>query len=144
MAGNITKTARQSTEKWQRNMKGAGQTIREGIDRVTEAPGVKAAAAQDKMLSNVTESITSGKWGRRVASVSLSEWKEKAITKGIPRLSAGVDGSVSKVENALGQIIDHADRGLDILDGMPSVTLEDNIQRMTAFIRHMATLEVSR
>lgn len=144
MAGNIKKTGQDAVTKWARNLKGAGETIREGVERVTEAPGLAAAAAQDKMLAGVTAAVNSGKWGRRVAAVPLQEWKEKMIAKGIQRIPAGVDGSMAKAQDAFSQIISHADSVLDVVLPMPSVTLEDNIQRAVRFMRGMAELEVQR
>ncbi len=125
-------------EKQARRLKAALPDMQTGIERVSEAPGKKAAAKQDKMLANLTASINSGKWAKKVSSVSLSDWKNKAIQKGLPRVSAGIDAAAAKVEAFAAKLLPHVDAGVAKVNQMSDVTLEDSIARMTAFTRHMA------
>jgi hypothetical protein len=109
-----------------------------GIDRVTEAPGQRAAAAQDKMLRKVTEAVQSGKWGERVASVGLTEWKNAAKTKGGARYASGVEAGKGKMQAFMTEFIPHLQQLDGILASMPSVTVEDGVNRAAAAIRHNA------
>jgi len=138
------KSSSQVTQKWLRNLSAAGETVREGVDAVEVAPGVLAARQQDAMKTNLLKSIDSGKWARRVAAVSREEWQDKMKSLGIPRMAAGANAAQGKMQHAMDQILPHIQQGVSKLEKMPSVTLEDNIQRMTSFVRHMATLEVER
>lgn len=131
-------------EKWGRNLKRSGDDIRRGVERVSEAPGAKAAAKQDKMLSRLIARVEDGTWAERVSSVSLSEWKDKMINKGISRISAGVDGANGKVVEFHQQLEEHQDRITTELDRMPDVTLEDSIQRMTHQVRRMSEFKFRR
>ena len=144
MPGNIRKTGSDSAEKWRRNISAAGESVRLGVQQVTEAPALAAVRNQDAMRANLIAAIDDGKWARRLAGVSLEEWQRKTIDIGIPRIAAGATAAQPKVEAALNQIIAHADRGIDAIKGMPNVTLEDRINRMVTFVRHMADLEVER
>ena len=54
-------TASEFQEKHARRLKAAVEDVRRGIDRVTENPCEKAAAKQDKMLTNLTAAVSSGK-----------------------------------------------------------------------------------
>lgn len=132
------KTPAEITEKWQRNLKGAVPDIRAGVGRVTEAPGKKAAAAADKMLARLTEKVRDGTWGDRVSSVTLEEWKAQMLNKGIGRISAGVDGAADKVADFHAQLATHQDAIQAKLRGMPSLTLQDSINRMTRWVEEMA------
>jgi len=38
-------------------------------------------------------------------------------------------------------LLPHIDRGKEKIKAMPDVTLDDNINRMTSFIRHMSELK---
>lgn len=134
-------TAAEYQEKHARRLKAALEDMRTGVQRVTEAPGVKAAAAQDKMRANLMSAIDSGKWGRRVASVPLAEWQDKMINKGIPRVSMGIDAAADKVRDFAQQLIDHENNLLTEIDRLPSITLEDSIVRATTWIRRMAEFE---
>lgn len=131
-------TAAQYVEKWGRNLKGAGTDIRAGVERVTVAPGQLAAAQSDKMLAGIQRAIADGVWQRAVASVSLEDWKEKTITKGIGRIAAGVDGAQQKQLAMAERLLAAVDQVKSTIDSMPDATLEDRIQRMVAFSRGMA------
>jgi len=138
------KSASDIAEKWGRNLKRSGDDIRKGVERVTESPGEKAAAKQEKMLSKLTTKVEDGTWAERVASVPLSDWKSKMINKGIPRISAGVDAANGKVVEFHTQLADHQDRITSELDRMPDVSLEDSIAKMTHQVRRMSEFKFRR
>jgi len=137
-------SASEVAEKWSRNTKGATEEMRRGVQRVTEAPGAKAAAKADKMRAGIVESIDSGKWADNVAAVPLSEWKEKMLTKGVGRVSAGVDAANGKVVDFHNQLSDHQDRLSSQIENMPDLTLEDGINRMVAQVRGMSEFSFKR
>jgi len=128
-------------EKHARRLKASVEDVRRGIDRVTENPCEKAAAKQDKMLTNLTAAVSSGKWAAGLKRVSLPEWKSKARDIGVNRIAAGIDGAKTKVVAFAEQLLPHIDRGQEKIKAMPDVTLDDNINRMTSFIRHMSELK---
>jgi hypothetical protein len=108
------------------------------VQKVTTAPGVQAAAQQTKMLNNLQEAVSSGKWARRVASVSLEEWKSKMIDKGSARVAGGIDAAASKVVEFASQFLPFLDGIQSKVKSMPSMTLEDNIARMETQVRETA------
>ena len=131
-------TAVEFQEKHARRLKAAVEDVRKGIDRVTENPAEKAVAKQDKMLTNLTASIQSGKWAAGLKRVTLEEWKRKARDIGVNRIAAGIDGAKDKVIAFAEELLPHIDRQKAKVDAMPDVTLDDNINRMTTFIRGMS------
>jgi len=134
-------TPAQFQEKHARRLKAAVEDVRQGIARVTENPCEKAAAKQDKMLTNLTQAITSGKWANGLKRVSLEDWKRKASEIGVNRIAAGIDGAKAKVVAFAEVLLPHIDNGTAKIKTMPDVTLDDNINRMTTFCRHMAQLK---
>jgi len=136
-------TAAQFQEKHARRLKASVEDVRAGIDRVTESPMDKAIAKKDKMLSNLTAAVQSGKWEKGLKRVSLEDWKRKARDIGVNRIAAGIDGAKDKVIAFAEQLLPHIDRGQDKIKGMPDVTLDDNINRMTTFVRHMSDMKRS-
>lgn len=134
-------TAAQFTEKHARRLKAAVEDVRAGIDRVTENPCEKAAAKQDKMLTNLTAAVSSGKWAAGLKRVTLEDWKKKARDVGVNRIAAGIDAASGKVTAFAEVLLPHIDRGQDKIKAMPDVTLDDNINRMVAFTRHMSTMK---
>jgi hypothetical protein len=76
--------------RWKRNTAGAGQSYKEGVSKVRVAPGELAAAQQDRMLNNLTQAVTSGRWASRTRSVSLQAWQAVTGGKGATNYATGV------------------------------------------------------
>lgn len=134
-------SAAEFQEKHARRLKASTEDMRRGIDRVTESPTDKAASKQDKMLSNLTAAVQSGKWAAGLKRVSLEEWKTKARDVGVNRVAAGIDAAKDKVVAFAEVLLPHIDRGKAKIASMPDLTLDDNINKMTTFIRHMSELK---
>jgi len=137
-------TAEQFVEKHNRRTKAALADMRAGVERVTTAPGVAAAAKADKMRTNLIESLDSGKWQRRVAAVSVEDWKHAMIDKGVNRVAAGVDAAAPKVRQFAEQLLSHQSGLMSTVNAMPDLTLEDSIGRMTTWVRGMSKFEFKR
>jgi hypothetical protein len=60
------------------------------------------------------------------------------IDKGLNRVASGIDGAAAKVTAFAAELLPHIDKQVDAIKKMPDTTLEDNISRMTTFIRGMA------
>ena len=67
--------------------------------------------------------------------------KEKMLNKGLPRIAAGIDGAKQKVIDFASQLLPYIDAQKEKIKSMPSTSLEDNIARMTSFIRGMANFK---
>jgi hypothetical protein len=127
--------------KWSRNLQGSAESIRQGVQAVTEAPSQKAIRQQDVMVQNFTASVASGKWARNLGRVTLPEWQDKIINIGIPRITAGAAAAIPKMEGFLTQFLPYLDQGVNQLKAMPRGGLEQNIQRAVTMIRHNAAFK---
>ena len=125
-------------EKWARRLRGATEDIRRGVEKVSEAPGEKAAQNQEALIQNFVESVNSGRWAARVRGVSLADWKQATIDKGIPRIGQGVESAQPKMARIAAELLPAVDAAAAAARALPKVTLEDSIQRMTTFVRKMA------
>ncbi|NVM22311.1 MAG: hypothetical protein HWN68_11095, partial [Desulfobacterales bacterium] len=134
-------TPEEFQEKHARRLKGAVEDIRRGVERVTESPTAKAAAKKTKMKTNLNAAIDSGKWERGLKRVSVDEWKKKTVEKGIDRIAAGIDAAADKQVAFARELLPFIDTQKEGIKKLPDVTLEDNITRMTTFIRGMAKFE---
>jgi len=141
MAGEIRLTPEEFAEKHARRLKAAVDDIRKGVERVSESPTAKAAAKENKMLQNIQEAISSGKWANRLRSVSLEEWKQKTISKGLGRIAAGIDEAHDKQVKFAEQLLAYEATLKSKVDEMPDLTLEDSIARATEWMRGMAKFE---
>jgi hypothetical protein len=131
-------TAEEYQEKQARRLKGSLDDIRSGIAKVTESPTAKAALKKDKMLANLTESVNSGRWASRLNAVTVEQWKDKALTKGVDRIPAGIDGAKDKVIAFAQQLLPYEGTLQVQVNAMPDTTLEDSISRATAWMRGMS------
>jgi hypothetical protein len=134
-------TPEEFADKHNRRTKAALDDMRAGIEKVTTAPTQLAAQKQEKMKQHLLQALDTGKWANGLKRVSLDEWKSKMIDLGVNRVSAGLDANKSKVQEFASQLLPHIDAGVSQISKMPDVTLEDSINRMTTFIRHMAKFQ---
>lgn len=132
----VRANAQQATQKWVTNIGQATERITSGVQAVQTAPGQAAAAAHQKWLTRVQESAD--KWRKRVGSVSLQDWQQSMISVGIPRIAQGAQAKQGKMEAFMNDFLPYLAQGVSRVEGMPSVTLEDNINRAVAMIRHNA------
>jgi len=130
-------TAIEYQEKHARRLKASTEDIRKGIDRVTEAPGVKARAAQELLIQRFTDAVRSGKWGENVAGVSLQEWQNAFKNKGVDRIAAGIDAAKNKTIKSAEKLLATVDAAAAKVHAMPKGTIDDSIARMTTFSREM-------
>ena len=137
-------TPQEYGEKWSRRLRGATEDIRRGVNNVTEAPGEKAALAQDALLQNWVESVNSGLWASRVRGVTLQDWKTATLEKGLARIPSGVEAATPKMIQMATVLLPAIDQAAEEANRLPKVTLEDSIQRMTVFVRRMHELAPRR
>lgn len=132
----VKATSADATSKWLSNLSAASDRMQKGAMAVTSAPGLAAAKQADKWLARVT--ATKAKFAARVSSVSLADWQNSFINVGIPRVAQGAQAKQGKMTAFFDEFLPYLARGLQTIDAMPSVTLEDGIARATAMIRYNA------
>jgi hypothetical protein len=69
----------------------------------------------------------------------VGEWQQAAIDKGLPRIAQGAQAAQPKMTAFMAQVLPHIAAGQSSLPARGG--LEQNIARMTAFTRHMATFK---
>lgn len=128
--------------KWARNASSAKQSMEDGVRAVTIAPGQRAAARKAEYVAGVE--AAADKWAQRVASVSLSDWQQAMLTKGVGRVAAGVQAAQSKFAAFMAQLLPYAERVKQLVAQMPKGTLEDGLRRAEAAIRAMSEFRYRR
>ncbi len=131
-------TPAEARAKHARNLKASLEDIRAGIDRVSEAPGRRAAAKADKWHAKMSAAETKEKWQRRVGAVSLEEWKSKARDVGVARIPGGIDAAAAKVEAFYSQLFPYQESLQGRIRNMPDLTIEDSVARASTWIREMS------
>ena len=126
---------------WASGMSASTEKISRGIDRVSGAPGQKAAAKRDKYVAGVNDNLD--KWARNVAAVSEAEWKD-AAKAGVTRVAEGARLKQGKYADRVAPVFSHMDSVLSRVDSMPDNTLEQRIQKSAEFQRGMAAFRRGR
>ena len=121
-------------QKWVTNLGSSGESITRGVQSVTTAPGAAAARQKSQYVQGVTQNAD--KWATRVASVSVDDWRQSMINKGIPRIASGAAASQGKFQTFMGQLLPYIESGRGNLPQRGN--LDQNIARMTAWARYMA------
>ncbi|KKN35890.1 hypothetical protein LCGC14_0778940 [marine sediment metagenome] len=137
-------TADAFAEKWNRRIKASTPDIRAGLEGVEEAPTLAAVAKKDKFKTRLMEAIDNGKWEAGLRRVSLEEWRSAAINKGVPRIAAGADEAQGKVQEFAAEILPHIASGQAAVNKLPDFTIEDSINRVGTFMRHMSNFKRGR
>jgi len=138
------KNAASVAKKWSQNLGASTTSIVEGVNAVQTAPGQTAASRQQLMKTKLNAAIDSGKWASRVSSVSLGDWKQSMISKGVQRVATGAQAAEPKMTKFLNELLPVAAAISAQVDSMPKNNLEDSVARAAAAIRGMAAFGASR
>lgn len=133
-------TAQSITEKWAQRTSGATQQVIEGVQRVTEAPGVKAARQRQVWLNNLQ--AKADKWENNVKAVTLQSWQASTV-QGAQRIAAGVNAKKGKMEGFLNEFLPFVEQVQRKVDAMPSGSLEQNLARMVENARSLSQFKRS-
>jgi hypothetical protein len=127
-------SADQVAAKWAQNTGSAVQAYTDGVNAVTVAPGQAAARAVDLWAQNVA--AAKSKYQANSAKVSLADWQASATGKGAARLASGVQAAQPKMQQAMTKLLPYIAQQVNALPARGN--LDQNINRMTAFVRGMA------
>lgn len=133
----MAQTPDQIAAKWAQNLSGAGQRITEGVQSVTVAPGQAAARQKNVWAANTAASVD--KWARNTSAVSLSDWQQAMIDKGVQRIGQGATAAQPQFVQFMSKLLPYIDQVRSTLPARGN--LDANINRMTQFVRGMAKFQ---
>lgn len=108
-----------------------------GIDATTVNPMEAAAAADQKFLDRVSESVTSGRRAAKLRSIPKSVWAERSKTKGAERLSSGAAAAVDKVRANFNKMAPVYDEIKSTIRNMPNNSEMDALERVRYVMQRM-------
>lgn len=125
----------QAAQNWVTGLSQAGTKIQQGVQAVSEAPGVKAARNAQGYINGVQANVQ--KWQRKVAAVSLGDWVTAMTQKGVPRVAQGAQAAQPKFAAALGPLFQYMQSGLGQIDNMPNDSPAARDARMLSWANYM-------
>lgn len=135
------KSATDVANKWANNLAASTQSIQAGVQAVTTAPTQQAAQNPNAYLAGVQKAVSSGKWQASLNKVSLSDWQNAMIQKGIPRIATGATQAKPKFAQFMSQFLPYLQQGVQNLATQPRGTLEQNIQRAVSMMNWNANFK---
>lgn len=117
-------------------MQASSTQITEGVNAVTVAPGVTAARQVNTWVAKVTAAAP--KWAKNVAAVSLGDWQQAMISRGIPNITAGVQAKSGNYAAFAAKFYPYLATGVQQVKAMPNASLQDGINRAVAMINYNA------
>lgn len=130
-------------QRWVQRLGGATDKIRQGVQGVTTSPTQQAAAAVATWQARVADPATAQKFQRSLSRVSLADWQNAMLNKGIPRIATGAANAQPKFQNFLQQFLPFVEQVAAGVRQMPKATLDDRINRAVAQIRGTAAFKRS-
>lgn len=127
-----------------RDSAGAGQQrYVEGIQATQKDIVGLAVAAQPKLLANVQQAITSGRWARRLQEVGTAGIKAKAIAKAA-NYSTGIAAGVEDYQRAMSTWLPIIQSASQSVQAMPNTSFQDSLNRMTAFATQLHNAKLAQ
>ena len=125
------------------NVSQAIPKIKEGIQAVSESPGVAAADNIEVMVQNFLAKYNSGDLERALRNIDLGAWKE-ATAAGTVRIGPGMERKRAVIEAFHRQLQAHQLAYTQEIDNMPSGTLEASRARMNKNFDAMADFKFDK
>jgi hypothetical protein len=107
--------------------------MQSGAAAVTVSPGELAARRADAYLAGVQQNVD--KFKRNSSAVTVQDWRDAYLNKGIPRVASGATAAQSKFAAVMDDLIPYMKRAQLPPRG---TTAEQNAQRAVAQILHNA------
>lgn len=131
-------TAEEVMRKWAAGGAASENTVKAGVQAVTESPTAKAAARVDAWVAGVQRS--KDKFVASLNAVTLAQWKAAMLGKGLRNMAAGYEdqGNRQKYLAFMREFLPYVREGAARIKNMPKGTLQQSIDRAAEMIRHNA------
>lgn len=133
MARSIT--ADEVMKKWADHGAASANTVKAGVQAVTEAPTAKAAARVEAWVAGVQKSRD--KFVQKLNAVTLQDWKNAMLGKGITNMGNGYNDPMNqrKFLVFMRSFLPYVRDGAQQVRQMPKGTLQQAIDRAAAMIK---------
>jgi hypothetical protein len=131
-----------TVQRW-RDSAAAGQArYTEGVQATQVDVVGRAVAAQGKLLTNVQQAISSGRWARRLQDVGTAGWKSATVAKAA-NYGVGISAGADKYQRAMQQWLPIIQSAAASVQSMPNGSFQDSLNRMTAFATALHNAKLS-
>jgi hypothetical protein len=139
MAGNMNASA--VAQSWVQGMQQATAKITAGVQATTQSPTAAAAAAVNFWQQQVSSPKAANNFVKGLNKVSLQDWQQAMLNKGVNRVGSGAAAAQSKFQTFMSAFLPFIQNVAAQVRAMPKTTLEDRIARMVAQVRGAAQFQ---
>jgi len=126
-------TPQQAADNWVAGLGNSQKKMTDGINATTVAPTQLAIAAIPRQVAGVIRAAQEGKTEAGLARVSLQDWKNAMLQKGVQRVSSGAVAAKPKFAAFMGEFLPHVQ---SVVAGLPPRgDTEQNINRAVEMMR---------
>jgi len=136
-------SAAEVAQRWTQGASAGSTRYVDGVQGTTKDPTALAIQAQGKLLANVTQAISSGRWARNLGRVGKAGWQSATVAKAA-NWTTGINASATKYEQAIGPVLQQIASLQSQIASMPNNTIEDAIARSAALQRGLHNWKLSR
>ena len=131
-------TTQQVVDRWAARGAASGDTVTRGVNAVTDSPTEKAAQAKQRWIDGVNRAAQSGRYEQGLRRVTLQEWRDAMIKKGVPNMVNGYTNGKAKFQRFMETFLPYVREGAARVRAMPKGTIDQSIARAAEMIRHNA------
>lgn len=129
-------SAAQAAANWAKALGASTEKIKAGVAAVQESPTAAAARAIDRQVAGVQAAAASGKTQRSLMAVTLNDWQQSMLQKGVGRVASGATQAQPKMQDFLTKFLPVVAQAKAALP--PRGDLEQNINRMNSMVRSLS------
>jgi len=132
-----------TVQRWRDSAAQGQARYQEGVQATQVDVVGRAIAAEGKLLTNVQQAITSGRWRRRLSEVGTSGWKQATLAK-VSNYSTGIAAGVDDYQAAMSVWLPIIQSAAASVQAMPNTSFQDSLNRMTAFATALHNAKLSQ
>lgn len=137
-------TASEVAAKWSKNTKANKDSMKRGVEQVTESPTAKAAQAVDRYAAGCAEAASSGRFAQACRAVSLEDWKQAFLDKGMKNLDNGVNAAESKQAQFYERFLPYIRQASDRIRKMDKGGIDNAMARVRANLEALQNFKNTR
>jgi hypothetical protein len=129
---------------WAKNLRNARSKIERKVKELSESPTARAARNSDVWQQRVSSADAKKKFEENLRRVSLEDWRNAFVNKGLANMASGADASVDKFANFLSQLLPYTEQVKKEVADMKVLTIDDAIAKVEKVIRKMSEFKYKR
>jgi len=115
----------------------ATEDYKEGVQNPERDPIKAALDANEKRIKKLQESIAKKTWESKMSKLTLADWQEPTLKKGVDRFGPGVEAAEEKIRKFVSSWRPKLEAIQNAVRAMPDVTDADREKRMLENLRRL-------